>query len=158
MNIILINKLYQTVSKCQVRVAQLGTKIYGEKRRARVKDPLYQEMLELDQIISLLLEPTYVILKDNEPYPNFLNMEDRELEKLLDYVTYTYNLKDIPYFDFANNVTTVIPDLTTIFVGGDGGGITLPQGGGVGFYLTKNINGAVVWEEVTGLNSSFADL
>ena len=146
-------KLYLTLNKLMYKHAEVGRIIYGKRKNPDVDSEEFIELLEIAMIIDMLLESNESIVLDGLPYPNYVIMEGNELEQFLDYVIYTYELDPVPYLDFPNNTTSYVLDSNGVPISGDG--ITLPSGGGVGYFLSKNASGELVWIEITELFSDF---
>lgn len=64
------------------------------------------------------------------------------LETYIDHYTYKFKLDDLPYVDY--------PKRTTHVIFGDccGSGTQLPDGGGPGYYLTKDRSGKLIWKKI----------
>lgn len=146
-------KLYLTLNKLMYKHSELGRVIYTRRKNPDVDSEDFKEFLEIAMIIDMLLESSDAIVLDGTPYPNYVIMEGNELEQFLDYVTYTYELDPVPYLDFPKNTTSYVLDSNGIPVSGTG--VTLPSGGGTGYFLSKNVSGNLIWVEITELFSDF---
>ncbi len=64
------------------------------------------------------------------------------LETYIDHYTYKFKLDDLPYVDY--------PKRTAHVIFGDccGSGTQLPEGGGPGYYLTKDRSGKLIWKKI----------
>ena len=147
-------KLFLTLNKLIFKHAEVGRVIYTKRKNPDVDSEEFLELLELAMIIDMLLETSDSIVKGGLPYPNYVNLEGNELEQFLDYVVYTYELDPVPFLDFPRNTTNYVLDASGTPIS-ESGGTTLPPGGGPGFFLTKNISGNLIWEEIAELFSDF---
>lgn len=148
-------RLYLTLNKLMYKHAEIGRVIYGRRKNPDVDSADFIEFLEVAMIIDMLLETSDAIVLDGLPYPNYAILEGNELQQFLDYVTYTYELDPVPYLDFPKNTTSYVLDENGVPVSG---GDSLPAGGGVGYFLSKNVGGDLVWIEIDEIFSDFNEL
>jgi len=146
-------KLYLVLNKLTYAHSVLGINIYNKKRNPDVDSDEFIKLTELSLAIDMLIESKDSLLLDGDEYPFYGVMESLELDKLLDYLIYTYNLDPVPYLDFPKNTTKFISQ--NVSVENTSSGTELPIGGGVDFYLTKNLSGQLIWKELNTLNSDF---
>jgi len=146
-------KLYFTLNKLIYKHAEIGRIIYGKRKNPDVDSDDFVEFLEIAMVIDMLLETDDSIVLKGLPYPNYAMIEGNELEQFLDYVIYTYKLDPVPYLDFPKNTTSYVLTSDGSIIGG--GGTSLPAGGGVGYFLSKDASGTLIWVEITELFSDF---
>ena len=137
-------KLYLTLNKMMYKHAELTRVFVTKNRNPDVDSPEFMEINELSLAIGMLLESSDPLVKEGSPYPNYLNIEGQALNQFLDYLIYAYQLDPVPYFDFPKNTVNYIQTGDNVNVGGD----SLPSGGGVGFFLTKNASGIPIWSQI----------
>lgn len=142
-------KLYLTLNKLMYNHALLGKDVYTSNRLYDVDDDIFKKMLEISLIIEYLYDTDSNIIKEGESYPNYSDLEGYKLNQFLDYVTYEYELDVIPYFEFPKSTTNIIEQSSSINTTNN-----LPNGGGVDFYLTKDISGDLIWKKIDSNNFS----
>lgn len=140
-------KLYLTLNKLMYKHAEATRVFYIKNRNPDVDSSAFIEILELSLAIDMLLESSDPLVKGgiDEVYPNYLNIEGVKLDKFLDYLISSFKLDPIPYINFPKNSVNYINTGDTVNVNG----ASLPDGGGVGYFLTKDVNGTVIWQQVT---------
>lgn len=139
-------KLYLVLNKMMYKHSELGYVFYTKNRNPDVDSKEFKEMQELSVAIEALLEPTIPLVQgEGNPYPNTLELEGNPLDQHLDYLTLKFRLDPLPYLDFPKETTNFIVYDSEINIGG----ISLPAGGGPGYYLSKDNNGNLVWEQIS---------
>jgi hypothetical protein len=142
-------KLYLTINKLMYKHAETTKVFYTKNRNPDVDSKEFLEILEMSLIVDMLIEEEDPLVKDGTPYPNYLNLEGTSLNKFLDYVISRYKLDPVPYLDFPKNNVNYINTANVVNVGGT----PLPNGGGVDYYLTKDINDNLTWKQFTFVSS-----
>jgi len=145
-------KLYLTLNKLMYKHSLLGKEIYNKQRNPDVDNPDFIKLLEISIFIDMLIEYNDSVILEGVAYPYYGIFEGLELDKVLDYLVYTYNLNPVPYLDFPKNTTTFIESTISLPIGNGNNGTELPNGGGVNFYLTKNITGSLIWDQIENVN------
>lgn len=143
--------LYLTINKLIYKHAELGREIFTNKKKRDVDNKHFKLLLEVNYAIELLLENEDPIVEDGVLYPNYADLEGQELYQCIDFFTYKFDLSTTPYFDFANNTTKINNILNE-------NNTSLPDGGGPGFFLTKDVVGNLIWSDETNLISNFDNI
>lgn len=144
-------KLYLTINKLLYKYSELGKEVILQSRNKRVKSDKFKKLLEVSIAIGMLLESEDPIVLEGQAYPNYSMLEGQDLDKMLDYLTLEYNLDPLPATEFPKTDTTFIQQAIGINVSGT----ELPSGGGVGFFLTKDLSGNLIWSSEVVLKSDF---
>ena len=146
-------KLYLVLNKLMYAHSQLGIVIFNKQRNPDVDNEDFIKLQEMSLIIDMLLEANDSLILEGKAYPFYGIIESLELDKMLDFIIYTYNLDPVPYLDFPKNSTSYIGQ--TVSIENTSNGTELPIGGGVGFYLSKNLSGQLIWKELDTVTSDF---
>ena len=144
--------LYNVLNKLFYQYAEAGKNIYNKQRNPDVDNKDYKHFLELSLAIDLLTESSDSLLFEEISYPYYGAIDSLELRQLLDYLIVTYNLTEIPYIDFPKNSTKFINSTTQSVTSGN---TDLPVGGGPGFFLTKNVSGNLLWDDIEEIICDF---
>lgn len=85
---------------------------------------------------------TYVDIDGNEINYKKCKTDEATLSRYIDFLRHRYRMGSIPYIDYPKRKTDILFDLLC------GTGNTFPEGGGPGYYLTKDGSGNLKWEKL----------
>ena len=99
-----------------------------------------------------VLNKSWELIEDFHGHENYLSelypqdVED-EILSIIDKYIVRYDMRDSSIIVYPGYNDVIISD-PCCGGGGSGGGISIPPGGGPGFYLTKNISGDLIWKRL----------
>lgn len=136
------NKELLFVSNLQT---ELGNNILkGNKSIYNFNSKEFTENREITIIIDFFANSryNYVDSEGNSTSFHKCDIEEDKLVRWVDFFRHRYRIGNIPFIDYPKRTTNVILDLLS------GEGVKIPDGGGPGYFLTKNSVGQLVWERI----------
>lgn len=150
------DKILNFIAKAQFKIGELGEKQLSKSSRSiRIIDKDYILMRDLLSFIDYLYESRWTI--EGDAFNFILPENEDNLIRQIEAYELRAELDLIPTLAYPKNLT-IIEGAITIVNGSPGSSTPIPDGGGVGFYLTKSLSNSLIWKEFDILKSDFNNI
>ena len=139
----IVNTRNEFISYLQTKFSQEVERMSESKRFIFHSDEFYL-IREMSEVIDFFANSRYNYVDDTmtPTYSNTCSFDTDDIDRIIDFYKARYKLDNLPYIDYPKRTTNIVHDIFC------GGGIGLPGGGGVDFFLTKDETGRLVWKKI----------